>query len=88
MRTVIIILGGFLLLGICVLAGRWLGGDNTKAILVAAQVFIPIWLAAAGINMWVGVAHAGYTVVEELPIFLLIFALPAAAAAFVWWKFS
>jgi hypothetical protein len=88
MRTVIIILGGFLLLGTCVLAGRWLGGDNTKVIVVAAQVFIPIWLAAAGINMWVGVAHAGYTVVEELPIFLLIFALPAAAAAFVWWKLS
>jgi len=88
MRTVLIILGGFLLLGICVLVGRWLGGDNTKAMVFAAQVFIPIWLAAAGINMWVGVAQAGYTVAEELPIFLVIFALPAAAAAFVWWKFS
>jgi len=31
---------------------------------------------------------AGYSVAEELPIFLVIFALPAAAAAFVWWKFS
>ncbi len=88
MRTAIIILGGFLLLGICVLVGRWIGGDNTKAMVVAAQVFIPIWLAAAGINMWVGVAHAGYSVAEELPIFLVIFALPASAAAFVWWKFS
>jgi len=25
---------------------------------------------------------------EELAIFLLIFAVPAGAAAFVWWKFS
>ena len=84
MRTVLIIFGGFLLLGICVLVGRWLGGDNTKAMVVAAQVFIPIWLAAAGINMWAGVAQVGYTVAEELPIFLLIFAMPAGAAAFVW----
>jgi hypothetical protein len=86
MRTAIIIAGGFILLGICLLAGRWLGG--TKALVVAAQVFIPIWLAAAGINMWIGVSQAGYSVAEELPILLLIFAPPAAAAAFVWWKFT
>ena len=88
MRTAIIILGGFLLLGICILIGRWIAGDNSKVMAVAAQVFIPVWLAASGINMWVGVARAGYTVSEELPIFLLIFALPAGAAAFLWWNFS
>jgi hypothetical protein len=27
-------------------------------------------------------------VAEELPIFLVIFALPAAVAAYVWWKFG
>jgi len=89
MRTAIIILGGFLLLGICLLAGRFTGGAAaTAAMATAAKVFIAIWLVAAGINMWIGVAKAGYSVVEELPIFLLIFALPAGAAAFVWWKFS
>lgn len=88
MRTAIIIAGGFVLLGACLLVGRWLGGVNAKALVVAAQVFIPIWLAAAGINMWIGVSQAGYSVAEELPILLLIFAPPAAAAAFVWWKFS
>ena len=87
MRTAIIILGGFVLLGVMLLAGRWLGGDSGKAIVLAAQIFIPVWLAAAGINMWIGVGK-GYSVGEELPIFLLIFALPAAAAAFVWWKLS
>jgi hypothetical protein len=54
---------------------------------IAAQVFIPVWLALAGVNMWIGVGK-GFSVALELPIFLLIFALPAAAAAFVWWKFS
>jgi hypothetical protein len=38
--------------------------------------------------MWVGVNRAGYSVTEELPIFLLIFAIPAGVASFVWWKFS
>jgi len=88
MRTAIIILGGFLLLSLCLVAGRWLGGTGKEAVVTAAQIFIAIWLAAAAFNMWMGVAKAGYSVAEELPIFLLIFALPAAAAAFVWWKFS
>jgi hypothetical protein len=34
------------------------------------------------------VAHAGYSAMEEFPMFLVIFIIPAAAAAFVWWKFS
>ena len=38
--------------------------------------------------MWVGVTHAGYSVAEELPIFALIFLVPAAVAAIVWWKTS
>ena len=28
--------------------------------------------------MWVGVAKAGYSVAEEAPIFLVVFAVPAA----------
>jgi hypothetical protein len=52
------------------------------------KIFIPIWLAAAAINMWIGVSRAGYSVVEEFPIFLLIFGFPAAAALLLRWKFS
>lgn len=88
MRTALIIIGGFILLGTFLLAGRLLDGSSTNAMVLAAQVFIPVWLAAAGINMWIGVSQAGYSVGEELPILLLIFAPPAAAAAFTWWKFS
>jgi len=55
---------------------------------LGAKIFIPIWLVVAAVNMWIGVAKAGYSVVEELPIFLAIFALPAAAAGFIWWKLS
>jgi hypothetical protein len=36
--------------------------------------------------MWVGVARAGYSVAEELPIFLLIFGVPAALAILLKWR--
>jgi hypothetical protein len=83
MHTVMVVLGGFLLLGVCLLAGRLM-----KTMPIAALIFIPIWLAAALINLWLGVSRAGYTVAEELPIFLVVFAIPAVAALFIWWKFS
>ncbi len=37
--------------------------------------------------MYLGVRQAGYSVREELPIFLLIFLVPAAAALLLRWKF-
>jgi len=88
MRTMMIILGGFVLLGLSILAGRLIGGAGARPMVTAAKVFVPIWMVAALYNMWVGVTSAGYSVAEELPIFLLIFALPAAGALFMWWKFS
>ena len=86
MRTIIIIVGGFVLLGLSVLAARWLGA-GASSMVTAAKVFIPIWLVVALVNLWMG-TRAGYSVTEELPILLLIFAAPAAVAALLWWKFS
>ena len=86
MRTAIIIVGGVLLLGVFALVARFVGG--TQAIVMAAKLFIPVWLVAALINMWIGVARAGYSIAAELPIFLVIFAIPAVVAAFIWWKLS
>jgi hypothetical protein len=37
---------------------------------------------AAAINLWIGVSQAGYSFLEELPIFLVIFGIPAALAVF------
>jgi hypothetical protein len=88
MRSLMIIVGGLLLLGLFVLVGRWMGGGTTPSAVTAAKIFLPVWLVAALVNMWIGVARAGYSVAEELPIFLAIFAIPAIAAAFIWWKFS
>lgn len=82
MRTAIIIVGGLVLLGAFLFAGSKFGGSAATA----AKIFIPLWLAIALGNMWIGVARAGYSVAEELPILLVIFAVPAAAAAVAWWK--
>jgi hypothetical protein len=87
MRTVIIIVGGVVLLGLFVLAARWISGTDTNSTVAATQVFIPVWLVVALVNLWMG-TRAGYTVAEELPIFLLIFAAPTAIAVFIWWKLS
>lgn len=68
------------------LAGRLLSATApTAGMATAARWFIPVWLIGAGINLWVGVAKAGYSVAEEAPIFLLVFAVPAAVAAIAAW---
>jgi hypothetical protein len=86
MRTILIIVGGLVLLGIALFLGRWMGG--TPTMVTFAKVFVLVWLAVAALNMWMGVSRAGYSVAEEFPIFLVIFALPAAVALVIWWKWS
>jgi hypothetical protein len=86
MRTAIIIAIGLVLLAIFLFGPRLLGRPDMT--ITGAKLFIALWLLAALVNMWVGVSRAGYSVAEELPIFLLIFGLPAAAAAYAWWHFA
>ena len=85
MRTLIIILGGFVLLAACIGVAR-LASANAAAPALAITIFIVIWFLVAATNMWFGVARAGYSFTEELPIFLLIFLVPVAAAAMLKWK--
>jgi hypothetical protein len=58
------------------------------ALVPAAKAFIPVWFIVAAVNMYIGIARAGYTVMDELPILLLNFAVPAAIAAIVIWQFA
>ena len=58
MRSSMIILGGLALFGLFVLAASRVGTGGPMV--MAAQIFIPVWLAAALINMWIGVSRAAY----------------------------
>jgi hypothetical protein len=86
MRTPLFLLVGLLLLAACMLLGRLFSSNYPGATYVATIIFVLLWLAISAANMWVGVTKAGYAVGEEFPIFLLIFALPAAIALFLKWK--
>ena len=77
MRTAIIIVAGVVLLG-----------EGQAPAMTVIKLFMPVWLAVALINLWFGVSKAGYSVAEEFPIFLVIFLIPLAIAAFAWWRLS
>lgn len=87
MHVAMVIGGGCALLGVFVLFG-WLWGASAAGMAVAAKGFVPVWLVVAVVNLWVGVYHAGYTLRQEAPILLLVFAVPAAVAAVVAWRLS
>ena len=83
MHTIIVLAIGFCLLAVCALVGRLVAGPS--GIAAGAVAFLPLWLVGAGINMYIGVARAGYSMSEEAPMFALVFGVPAVAAFVVWW---
>jgi hypothetical protein len=87
MRTLLFLIAGLLLAASFLLLARLFAPQYADAARVATIAFVATWLIVAGVNMWLGVSRAGYGVTEELPIFLLIFAVPAAAAILVKWRF-
>ena len=46
---------------------------------------MPVWAGVSLINLWVGIRHAGYPLSAELPILVVVFAVPALMAAAVIW---
>ena len=86
MHTIKVIAIGCALLVLCLIAGRLLvGGSAAGGLVLGAKMFLPLWFAGAAINLWLGVSRAGYSVADEAPVFLLVFAVPAAIAGVVWW---
>ena len=67
-HTLKVIAGGLVLLGLFLLGGRLLSA-SAPALGMAGAVrwFIPVWLVAAAVNLWIGVTRAGYAVAEEAP---------------------
>jgi hypothetical protein len=86
MRTLIIVVVGFVLWAACLGIAKLLAGAVASSMSAATMIFVILWFLAAATNLWIGVSRAGYSVCEELPIFGLIFGLPAAFAMVVKWK--
>jgi hypothetical protein len=87
MRTLLFLLGGVLLLSAFLLLAKLFSVGFADATRWATIAYIALWFIIAAANMWIGVAKAGYSVAEELPIFLLIFGVPTAAAILIKWRF-
>ena len=79
MRNLQFLLVGGLLLAASLLLGRLFQAEFGRALDVARLLFLAAWAALTLFNLWVGVAHAGYTWSEELPIFLVLFGAPVLA---------
>ena len=86
MRTTLFLAAGFLLLAAAVILARLFSANYPAATTTGAATFVMLWLALTGFNLWTGVARAGYSIGEELPVFLLLFGVPAAVAIILKWK--
>ena len=76
MHTILVILGGVVLFMVLALVARtvtWLQQH-------LFTTFALLWFIASAINMTVGIVHAGYSFMAELPIFFVVFLLPVALA--------
>ena len=77
MRTLLFLVVGLVVGTGIVAGGRAIGLTRGSAL----TVFSVLWVAVAAWNLWQGVTHAGYTVLEELPIVLAIAGLPIGLVA-------
>lgn len=82
MHTLIMVACGLVALALFLLLSNALGVARGRAV----ACFLALWMVVALINLWIGVHHAGYTVWQELPFFVVVFGVPAAAAMFARWR--
>jgi hypothetical protein len=87
MRTILFLTAGLLLMASLLIVAKLFSEHFPAAPNGLIALGLGLWLAVTAANMWIGVSRAGYSVAEELPILLLLFAVPAAAAMLVRWRF-
>lgn len=78
MHSLQVILGGFALWATAGLLQTMFALRVSSGALCLA--FSLIWLLVAGGNMALGMRHAGYTFMQELPFFILVYSVPVLAA--------
>ena len=88
MHTVKVIAAGFALLGVLLLIAPRLNTGGRHPIVFAMKLFIPLWFAVSVINLIAGITRAGYSFLQEAPILLVVFGVPALVASLIWWRFG
>ena len=83
MRTALFLTAGLLLMASLLIIAKLFSEHFPSAPNWALAAGLSLWLAATATNMWIGVAKAGYSIADELPILLLLFLVPAAVAVLV-----
>ena len=79
MHTLRMTLIGFVVLALFVL-GAWMLNRSQGKRIDGAWIFIWVWLAAAIVNLLVGVFAAGIPLLVEIPVLAVVFGLPALVA--------
>ena len=79
MHTLRMTITGLVVLAVFVLVA-WLWNRSQGKRIDGAWIFIWVWLAAALINLLVGVFAAGISLATEILVLLVVFGIPAAAA--------
>jgi hypothetical protein len=87
MRTALFLIAGVLLMASLLIPAKLFAEHLPWAPNLALVFGLAAWLAIVGVNMWLGVAKAGYSIAEETPILLLLFIVPAALAILFRWRF-
>lgn len=71
---------GLVLLAVFWVVGRQLNTRAGRQVVNGPRVFLPVWLAVSFYNGYVGVTKAGYSLLAELLVHIVVFGLPAAVA--------
>lgn len=83
MRTAIILLGGIVLWAVALMLAKRFGKPGGTAIADTTLAFITVWLLGTLTSVWISSAQGGHPLRDEIPVFIVIFAVPAAIAAIV-----
>jgi hypothetical protein len=87
MRTALFLTSGVFLMASFLIVAKLFSEHFPSAPNWALALGLSLWLAITAANMWIGVSKAGYSAGEELPILLLLFAVPAVVAGLIRWRF-
>lgn len=83
MHTLTITLIGLILLSVFIFVAAQINQRKNRPAVDGAYFFIWVWLVASIANFCIGVFIAGYSVLAELAVHVVVFGLPAGVAWFL-----